>query len=155
MHVNFACVDESHNVKNMQVSSWKDLRQMKDERSSQHFWLVSMLSMLINVDSSDIIDALNITSSSSWNNSNHRFFDFYLTRLKEFIKLIVKERDNNLNQTIQEVCSAVDYFITALLNALICHHEESCWFNDHLLKLDALISRTATCQFLIEYAEQY
>ncbi len=56
---------------------------------------------------------------------------------------------------IQEVRSAVDYFATALLNALIHHHEESRWFNDYLLKLDALISRTATCQFLTEYAEQY
>ncbi len=26
MHVNFAYVDESYNVKNMQVSSWKDLK---------------------------------------------------------------------------------------------------------------------------------
>jgi len=45
--------------------------------------------------------------------------------LKEFIKLIVKERDSELNQTIQEARSAVDHFATALLNALIHHHEES------------------------------
>ena len=56
---------------------------------------------------------------------------------------------------IQEARSAVDCFATALLNALICCHEESRWFNDCLLKLDALISRTVTCQFLTEYAEQY
>ncbi len=153
MHVDFACVNKSHNVKNMQVSSWKDLKQMKDERSSQRFWLMSMLSTLISVDSSDIIDALNITSSSAWNNSNHHLFDLYFTCLKEFIKLIVKERDSELNQTIQEARSAVDHFATALLNALIHHHEESHWFNDCLLKLNALISRTATCQFLTEYAE--
>jgi len=60
-----------------------------------------------------------------------------------------------LNQIIQEVRSVVDYFAIALLNALIHYHEESCWFNDNLLKLDALISRTAICQFLIKYAEQY
>jgi len=155
MHIDFACVDESYNVKNMQVSSWKDLRQIKDERSSQRFWLVSMLSTLISVDSSNIIDVLNIASSSSWNNSNHHLFDLHFTRLKEFIKLIVKKRDSELNQMIQEARSAVDYFITALLNALIYYHEESRWFNDHLLKLDTLISRTATCQFLTEYIEQY
>ena len=145
MHIDFTYVDESHNVKNMQVSSWKDLKQMKDERFSQRFWLVSMSSTLISVNSSDIIDALNIASSSAWNNSNHRLFDLHFTRLKEFIKLIVKERDSELNQIIQETCSAVDYFATALLNTLIRHHEESCWFDDHLLKLNALISRTATC----------
>ncbi len=155
MHIDFAYVDESHNVKNMQVSSWKDLRQMKDERSSQRFWLVSMSSTLISVDSSDIINALDIASLSAWNNSNHRLFDLHFMRLKEFIKLIVKEKDSELNQTIQEARSAVDCFATALLNALIHHHEESCWFNDHLLKLNALISRTATCQFLTEYTEQY
>ncbi len=76
-------------------------------------------------------------------------------RLKEFIKLIVKKRDSELNQMIQEARSAVDYFTTALLNALIHHHEESHWFDDYLLKLNALISRTTTCQFLIKYAEQY
>ncbi len=114
-----------------------------------------MLSMLISIDSSNIIDALNIASSSAWNNSNHRLFDLHFTRLKEFIKLIVKERDNKLNQTIQEARSAVNCFMTALLNALIHHHEESHWFDDYLLKLDALISRTATCQFFTEYAEQY
>jgi len=145
MHVDFACVDKSHNVKNMQVSSWKDLRQMKDERSLQRFWLMSMLSMLINVNSSNIINVLDIASSSSWNNSNHHLFDFHFTRLKKFIKLIVKERDNELNQMIQKVRSVVDCFAIALLNALIHCHEESCWFNDHLLKLDALISRTAIC----------
>ncbi len=155
MHVDFACVNENHNVKNMQVSSWKDLRQMKDERFSQCFWLVSMSSTLISVDSSDIIDALNIASSSTWNNLNHRLFDLYFTHLKEFIKLIVKERDSELNQIIQEARNAVNCFMTALLNALIHHYEESCWFNDHLLKLDALISRTATCQFFTKYVEQY
>ncbi len=97
MHVDFAYVDESHNVKNIRVSSWKDLRQMKNERSLQHFWLMSMSSMLISVDSSNIIDALNIALSSAWNNSNHHLFNLYFTRLKEFIKLIVKERDSELN----------------------------------------------------------
>ena len=97
MHVDFACVDESHNVKNMRVSSWKDLRQMKDERSSQRFWLMSMSSTLISVDSSNIIDVLDIASSSAWNNSNHRLFNLHFTRLKEFIKLIVKKRDSELN----------------------------------------------------------
>lgn len=135
------------------MSSWKDLKQMKDEESSQRFWLMLISSMLINVDSSNIIDALDITSSFAWNNSNHHLFNLYLTCLKEFIKLIVKEKDSELNQTIQEARSAVDYFATALLNALIHCHEESCWFNDHLLKLDALISRTTTCQFLTKYAE--
>ncbi len=45
MHVDFAYVNENHNVKNMQVNSWKDLKQIKDERSSQRFWLMSMLSV--------------------------------------------------------------------------------------------------------------
>ncbi len=128
---------------------------MKDERSSQHFWLMLMLSMLISVDSSNIIDALDIASSSSWNNLNHHLFNLYFTRLKEFIKLIVKERDSKLNQMIQEARNAVNCFTTALLNALIHHHEESRWFNNCLLKLNALISRTATCQFLTKYIEQY
>jgi len=63
MHVGFACVDESHNVKNMRVGPWKDLGQMKDERPSQRFWLVPMSGTLISADPSDIIGALDIASS--------------------------------------------------------------------------------------------
>ncbi len=32
MHVDFACVDKNHNVKNMQVSFWKDLLEISIER---------------------------------------------------------------------------------------------------------------------------
>ncbi len=97
MHVDFAYVNKSHNVKNMWMSSWKNLRQMKDERFLQHFWLILMSSTLINVDSSDIINALDIASSFSWNNSNHCLFNLHFIRLKEFIKLIVKKKDSELN----------------------------------------------------------
>lgn len=155
MHVDFMYVNESHNVKNMWMSSWKNLRQMKNERFSQRFWLMSMLSTLISIDSFNIIDALNIASSSSWNNLNHLLFNLHLLHLKEFIKFIVKEQDNKLNQMIQEARNAVNCFATALLNVLIHHHEESCWFNDRLLELETLILRTVIYQFLTKYAEEY